>query len=181
MSELKKENQKIDLKEVPGDEIDNVLNFFKEKIDEPNFHTGSFSKIDPSKPGWKVKLITTDASMKIQIFPVLNYFKKHKIGFLRVNENAKNQNHYEILVFPEEGCILKQVPKDFCKAIDSMNIFFIEEDEEVVEAKPVEEVIDAIREDIAYIDEFGIVTKDQLEELEMAVDNEGSHDVEIDE
>jgi hypothetical protein len=173
-----KERAKINLNEVDDQEVDGLMNFFEEKVVKREYHKGSFAKIDPSQPGWMVKLVTTDEEMRRKIFPILEFFKRHKIDFASMNKSSKNKNYYEIEVFHKEGCVLKSVPKDFCIAIDAMNIFYIEEDE-VIEEKPVEAVIDDIRLDIAYMDKFGVVTEDQLLELEMAVVGEETIDVEI--
>ena len=87
---------KIDLTEVEDQEVDSLMDFFDEKVVKREYHKGSFAKIDPSQPGWMVKLVTTDESMRRKIFPILEFFKRHKIDFASMNKSSKNKNYFEI-------------------------------------------------------------------------------------
>lgn len=175
-----KERAKINLNEVEEQEVDSLMDFFDEKVVKREYHKGSFAKIDPSQPGWMVKLVTTDENTYRNFFPILDYFERHKIDYASMNKDPKNKYHLEIEVFHKEGCTLKKVPRDFCLAIDAMNVFYVEENE-VVEEKPVEEVIDEIRLDIVYMDEFGMVTAEKLEEMDKAEGETINVDIEVEE
>jgi hypothetical protein len=160
----------IDLSNVEGQEVDKLMDFFEDKITKPEYHTESLAKINPSKPGWMVKIVTTDESMRRRIFPILQFFNKHKIGFAKMNDNPKNKNYCEIEMFHQENCALEKFPKYICEAVDEMNIFYTGEEEIPPTQKSVEEeIMDDIKLSIAHIDKHGIVTDEQISEIENAL------------
>lgn len=178
MSESNK-REAIDLSNIEGGEVDKLMDFFEEKVEKPSYHTGSLAKINPSKTGWMVKIVTVDEEMRRKIFPMLVFFNKNAIGFAKMNDNPNNKNYCEIQIFHKEGCELEKFPKYICEVVDEMNIFYIDEDEAIAESQAMVEIIDDIKLDIALIDKFGVVTDEEIRAIEEAEDVE-SVEIEVD-